>query len=373
MRAAASIPGARVLLIAPDDAARAGFVRSLGAAGLSEVDVEADLDRALARAAGAATERHDCVIVDHRHGATALELVRALRARDATAPILLLATRPDEDLERVATAAGVTDVLTGDDLGPARLARRIGLAVQVGRTDAETARLIAQAQTAAAARDDLLANVSHDLRSPLNAIVLACDALEAAPGEVERRRYIAAVRRGGQRAERLLRDLLDVSRIESGALRLERRPLSARALLEQTRADHELLAGEVGSTIALEVDTDPGQVFADRDRVLQVLANLVGNSIKHAPGTAIALGARPDGDAVELVIQDHGPGIKPESLPHVFDRFWQGRARRRGGAGLGLAIARGIVEAHGGAIAVASELGKGTRFTVRLPRPHDRP
>ena len=103
--------------------------------------------------------------------------------------------------------------------------------------------------------------------------------------------------------------------------------------------------------------------------MLQVLANLVGNSLKHAAGSAITLEARSDADGVELVVSDSGPGINPEQLPHVFDRFWQGRTRRRGGAGLGLTIARGIVEAHGGAIAVTSEVGRGTRFTVKLPRP----
>jgi two-component system, OmpR family, sensor histidine kinase BaeS len=100
-----------------------------------------------------------------------------------------------------------------------------------------------------------------------------------------------------------------------------------------------------------------------------VLANLVGNSIKHAAGAAITLEARGDDDGVELTVGDSGPGIAAEALPHVFDRFWQGRSRRRGGAGLGLTIARGIVLAHGGDIAVASEVGQGTRFTVRLPRP----
>src|SRR5262249_30682403 len=153
-------------------------------------------------------------------------------------------------------------------------------------------------------------------------------------GEGDRKKYVAAIRRASVRAERLLRDLLEVSRIESGALRLERRAISAKALLEQTRSDHEIQARDAGAKITVAVDRDPGAIFVDRDRVLQVLANLVGNALKHAPGATITLGARADGDGVELAVSDLGPGIAPDHLPHVFDRFWQGRARRRGGAGL---------------------------------------
>lgn len=356
----------KILLVAPEGEERAALVRALGRADAGAVEEEADLDRALVRAAGG---EHDCVIVDHRLGPTALDLVSALRGRGGTVPVLLYSARPDDDAERAAHAAGVTDLLTPEDLGPTRLARRVRLAVRFGQADAETAAMLARAQAAAAARDELLAIVSHDLRSPLNAIVLACDALDADIGDTERKRYVGAVRRAGQRAERLLRDLLDVSRIESGALRLECRPISARSLLEQTRSDHELAARDAGSQIRIETVGDPGQVFADRDRVLQVLANLVGNSIKHAAGAAIVLEARGAADHVAITVGDSGPGIAAEALPHVFDRFWQGRSRRRGGAGLGLTIARGIALAHGGDITVASEVGQGTRFTVELPRP----
>jgi signal transduction histidine kinase len=362
----ASSESPRILLVAPDDDARATLGRALAGAGASAVDEESDLDRALTRAVAG---EHDCLIVDHRLGRTALDLVGALRGRGATLAVLLYSARPDEDTERAAHAAGVTDLVTPEDLGPTRLARRVRFAIRFGQADAEAAKMLARAQATAAARDELLAIVSHDLRSPLNAIVLACDALDADIGDAERKRYVAAIRRAGQRAERLLRDLLDVSRIESGALRLECRPISARSVLEQTRSDHELLARDAGSKLELKLAGDPGQILADRDRVLQVLANLVGNALKHAAGATITLEARGDVDKVELSVSDSGPGINPEQLPHVFDRFWQGRTRRRGGAGLGLTIARGIAKAHTGDLTVASEVGRGTRFTVVLPRP----
>jgi signal transduction histidine kinase len=355
----------RVLLVASGDD---GLARALARAGVAGPLVEeTDVDRALARAV---SDEHDIIVVDQRvRGPTGVDVVSAIRARGSTAALILYAPEPDDEVEAAAVAAGVTDVLCRDDLGPARLARRIRLAARTARADAESAQSLVRAQQAATARDELLAIVSHDLRSPLNAIVLACDALEGDISDSERRRYVGAIRRAGQRAERLLRDLLDVSRIESGALRLECRAVSARSILEQTRADHEIVARDVGSQLALDIDGDPGQIFADRDRVLQVLANLVGNSLKHAAGTPIRLEARGDADGVELVVADSGPGIAEEQLPHVFDRFWQGRARRRGGAGLGLTIAKGIVEAHSGRISVSSTVGQGTRFTIRLPRP----
>jgi len=356
----------RLLLVVPADDGRPSLRRAIGRADLgAAIEEESDPDRAMARVT---TESFDAVVIDRLRGRTAVDLVGALRGRGVTAPLVLVVDG-DAALEQAAFEAGATDVITADDLGSPRLARRLRTVVRSGHADAEAARMLARAQAAAAARDELLSIVSHDLRSPLNAIVLACDALDADITEAERKRYVAAVRRAGQRAERLLRDLLDVSRIESGGLKLECRALSAKSLLDQTRSDHELLARDAGSTMTLEVPADTGQVFADRDRVLQVLANLVGNALKHAPGSPVTIGATPHADAVELWVADRGPGIPAEALPHVFDRFWQGRARRRSGAGLGLTIARGIVDAHGGQIRADSELGKGTRFTVRLPRP----
>jgi signal transduction histidine kinase len=354
------------LVVATDDDGRASLRKSIARAGLGKVEAEGDADRALGRAA---SDGFDAVIVDRLRGRTAVDLATAMRGRGVTAAILLVVTDDDAELERAALEAGVTDVLTAADLAAPRLAHRLRSAVRSGRADADAAQMLERAQGAAAARDELLSIVSHDLRSPLNAIVLACDALDADITENERKRYVAAVRRAGQRAERLLRDLLDVSRIESGGLKLEQRALSVKSLLEQIRGDHELQARDANSTVTLEIPDDAGQVFADRDRVLQVLANLVGNALKHAPGSPVTIGATSVPEGVELWVADKGPGITPDALPHVFDRFWQGRTRRRGGAGLGLTIARGIVAAHSGQIRADSEVGQGTRFTVRLPRP----
>jgi signal transduction histidine kinase len=344
----------RTLVIAPTAEERAHFQGVLARGGHSEAEDGGDLDLAVSRCS---TEVWGCVLVAHGEPG-AMDLVRAVRERAPHVPILVVASKLDERLEGALVDAGATDVIAREECHPTRLGRRVRTAARIG-----------DAAAAAAKRDELLSIVAHDLRSPLNAIVLACDALDSVMKEGDGNRYVAAIRRAGTRADRLLRDLLDVAKIEGGGLKLDRRHVTVRALLDQARADHEHAAREASSQLVVEVAGDPGQVMADRDRTNQVLAILVGNALKHAAGTTVRLEARGDGDQVVIAISDEGPGIPADALPRVFDRGFQGKTGRRGGAGLGLTIARGIVEAHGGTIEVTSELGKGTRFTVRLPKP----
>jgi signal transduction histidine kinase len=123
---------------------------------------------------------------------------------------------------------------------------------------------------------------------------------------------------------------------------------------------------ESGGAIVAQTPAEQTLVAADRDRVMQVLSNLIGNALTHAKGTTIELSLRRDNGHATFAVRDGGPGISEVELPHIFDRYWSGRTRR-GGAGLGLAIAKGIVEAHGGEIAVASTHGRGTEFSFTLP------
>jgi signal transduction histidine kinase/CheY-like chemotaxis protein len=226
---------------------------------------------------------------------------------------------------------------------------------------------IETAERAARFRADIVAIVSHDLRGPLNSIGVAMDALkdDAISGD-ERARFSAAVMRSIERADRMITDLTTAGQIEAGTLRVERATVKVRALLEQARRDHELVASKSKMAIVLGT-VDDGEVQADRDRLLQALGNLVQNALRHAKGTPeIVLSAVRSPAEVALVVSDHGPGIAADALPHLFDRYWQGR-ERRGGAGLGLSIVRGIARAHGGDARAAPAAGGGAEFTIVLP------
>jgi PAS domain S-box-containing protein len=253
------------------------------------------------------------------------------------------------------------------------------LADEVGRRAAlalDNARLQAELRRAVEQRDEALAVVSHDLRNPLTAIRLTASQLEraavrgagaAAPEQVAR----AATRILGatDRALALIRDLLDLSALESGRLAMNRAPTDLAALVRSVADLDAPLAAE--KSLRLDVDARAAPELAcDRDRVAQALANLVGNAIKFTPAggrVLVTLEAAPDGGA-SIRVSDSGPGIPPEELPSIFERYRQGQASNHsGGVGLGLAIARGIVEAHGGRIAAENRPEGGASVWFTLP------
>jgi signal transduction histidine kinase len=225
------------------------------------------------------------------------------------------------------------------------------------------------ARGATRARDDVLGIVAHDLRSPLNSIVLGIQALRRrgrgvpnAPGAEALDRLLSSAQRMG----RLIEDLLDVARLEAGQLSISPSPQPTEGLLREAVEAARPQAG----LVHLLLD-EPGAlppVLADRDRLLQVFSNLLGNALKFTPpGGEVRAGARLEGEAVCFYVRDTGPGIAPEALAHIFDRFWQADRRDRRGAGLGLSIARGLVEAHGGRLRVESEPGRGSTFFFTVP------
>ncbi len=244
-----------------------------------------------------------------------------------------------------------------------------GLSVDV--TDLE--RAYSEARAATRAREELLAIVSHDLRSPLNSITTSIELLrtsaEGAPGEALTAKAVDSMQRASRGMARLLDDLIDIERIDRGRLSVERQPCEVGSLLADVVELLEPVAG--AREIRLSVEAEPidrERVLCDRDRVLQVFSNLVGNALKFSPeGGRIVILASREGECVRFGVRDHGMGIAPDALPHVFDRFWQAEEKTQAGLGLGLAIARGIVEAHGGEIEVESELGRGTTFSFTLP------
>jgi PAS domain S-box-containing protein len=243
------------------------------------------------------------------------------------------------------------------------LARRASLAV-------DNARLFHEAQHATRARDEMLGVVAHDLRNPLNTIVMgASSLLEALPESPPLLRKSAHIlQRAADRMNRLIQDLLDVRRIDAGRLVVEPRSATVTALVDEAMEMMRPLATAASIELTTDVAADLARVLADPGRILQVLSNLVGNAIKFTPtGGTITLSAGGEGDEIRFAISDTGPGIAADQLPHIFGRFWQANRADRRGIGLGLAIAKGIVEAHGGRIWVESQVGQGSRFYFTLP------
>ena len=228
-----------------------------------------------------------------------------------------------------------------------------------------------KAESAVRTRDEVLAIVSHDLRNPLNTISLAVAALES--GDVpaqESTRTIHVVRRAVERMNRLIADLLDVARLEGGQkLTIQTEPIDIRAVIAETCDGQVSEAERKGLHLDCEVEDGLPPVNGDKHRLIQVLANLVGNALKFTgEGGHVRVAARrDDAGQVEVSVADSGAGIAPEHLAQVFNPYWQARQTARLGAGLGLAIAKGIVEAHGGRIWATSTPGSGSTFAFSLP------
>jgi PAS domain S-box-containing protein len=224
-----------------------------------------------------------------------------------------------------------------------------------------------EAVRAVRAREYTLATVAHDLRNPIQNIAMAAAALSSADMD-KRTALVGVIHRSTQEMTRLIADLLDVANIESGMFSIHKSQVDVRALLTETRERFEPQALASDITLECEVSAEVAALDADLDRLSQTLSNLVANALKFTPaGGRVSLRAASEEGAVRISIEDTGVGIPEENLPHIFDRFWQATRSSRAGAGLGLAICKGIVEAHGGRIEATSNEGRGTSIHITLP------
>ncbi len=242
----------------------------------------------------------------------------------------------------------------------------------------ENARLYEEARQAVRERDELLAIVSHDLRNPVNAIVRLSGALMAqsdagAPVPVELEQ-LQSVRAAARQADGLIQDLQDVSRISASRLRVDARPLDVRDVVEETVTLFEPSAEDASLTLSFDASTTAPRVLADRARIHQVLSNLLANALKFTPsgGDIRVCVQHAPTDVVRITVTDDGPGISEVDVRRLFERYWQAPRLLRAGSGLGLYIARGIVEAHGGHIGVDTTPGVGSAFWFTLPVAPDR-
>ncbi|HEU5183013.1 MAG TPA: HAMP domain-containing sensor histidine kinase [Gemmatimonadaceae bacterium] len=227
---------------------------------------------------------------------------------------------------------------------------------------------LARAESALGMRDEVLAIVAHDLRVPLTAVLTATALLveEDVPA-AERKRLLEVIRRAASGMNRLIQDLLDVAQMENGVFAVDRERFDLGALALELCEQFRVEANESGRMLQCEVSEGLPPVLVDGRRIAQVLENLISNALRFTPeGGRVTVRVARHGSGVVCSVADTGVGIAPDELPHLFERFWQARRYRRGGAGLGLAIARGVVEAHGSALEVRSELGRGSVFSFLL-------
>lgn len=309
---------------------------------------------------------HDLYLVDYRLGAqTGLELLRAINADALPGPVVILTGHGDREVDLDAMQAGAVDYLTKGQLDPALLERSIRYAIRQKRTE-EALRL------AVRERDEVLGIVTHDLRNPLNAVRMGIEILAEAgsqDGDAARvAAYLEIVSRAVEQMDRLIEDLVDVARMESGGLSLQLRAQPVGRLIYDAIAGFQPAAADKSIDLQVHVDQELPLVRVDPDRLTQVLANLLSNAVKFTEtGGRVRISAVREEDGVCITVSDTGRGIAPEDLGHIFDRYWQARSSRRAGAGLGLSIARGIVDAHGGRIWAESRLGQGSDFHIFLP------
>jgi signal transduction histidine kinase len=327
---------------APDRSAPAGVVRVIET-GVTEASLEVD----------------DELLVHDARDAEHLRLLRGLGVRSYVIAPLVARGRTLGAISVASAESGRR--YTSSDIGAIEeLGRRAGLAI-------DNARLLEDAQHEARMREEILAVVSHDLKNPLGAIHLAATMLlEGA--EARTQKHVVTIHRAAGRMDRLIGDLLDMARIQAGRLAIERKLEELDAIVREVLDLHEPMAKEKGLSLVRGGAPSGVAVCVDRERILQVFGNLIGNAIKfcRAGDTITIRGDRLDGE-IELAVANTGPEISAAELSHVFQPYWSAKKYAKQGTGLGLYISKGIVEAHGGRIRVESTPGEGVTFYFTLP------
>ena len=372
-------PSIKLLIVDDDDVDRLALKRTLTRAGLN-VDVAE---------AGSREEAHDhlrrdtfdCIILDYQlPGTDGLQVLNSIRAGGIRTPVIALTGQGDEQTAVELMKAGAADYMGKGQLTPERLSRSLRHALALFRSEEARRQLLErekaareEAQAANRAKDEFLATLSHELRTPLNAILGWVRLMGS--GNLDNQtmqRALEIIERNTRLQAQLIEDLLDVSRIISGKLRLDLRPAALSSVVEaaiesvRPTADAKRISMELHATAASD------SVLIDHGRMQQVVWNLLSNALKFTPeGGRVTISLAAADSTLSLRVTDTGAGINPQFLPYVFDRFRQEDAattRAHGGLGLGLSIVRHLVELHGGQVTAESDgEGHGATFGVSLP------
>lgn len=284
-------------------------------------------------------------------------------------PVLLVTSRPDVKMITRQVWRSVDELIITPIERP-ELRARMEILMRARSLSLALQQRAEEAEQAARTRDEVLAVVAHDLRNPLNVVLTSGMFLRETVEGLEPRaeQQLDLIQRAARQMNRLIQDLLEVAGVEAGHISVEPRAERVQPMLEGACLTMQNVAETKQIALSCVVGASLPPVLADRDRIDQVLSNLIGNAVRFTPeGGHIRVSAERDRGRVRFAVADDGAGINAADLPHVFDRFWQAKRSRQGGAGLGLAIARGIVTAHGGEMWVESEPGSGSTFFFTLP------
>jgi signal transduction histidine kinase len=281
----------------------------------------------------------------------------------------IVSVRVTRDLRRLAQAAA--EVADGTFAGSLPIRRRD----EIGELAAAFQRMAERLRAIDRSKEDFFAQISHEFRTPLAAMREAAGLLRdrvAGPLEPKQERLVDIVIHSCERSLRLVNQILEIARLRAKLQEIEHHPVRLDRVVTHALDDLRPQAEARGIVLQGSDAVAPVVVAGDEEQLFEVLLNLLGNAIKYTnPGGSVRVALSTQGAHVDVAVADTGSGIAPDALPHVFDRFWQGHGARDG-SGLGLAIVRSIVEAHGGKVWAESELGRGSRFTVRLPVEEER-
>jgi signal transduction histidine kinase len=288
---------------------------------------------------------------------------------DEVGRLIVGSQRPDfpTGMEQLLVRVAVNQAVIGLQEGR-HLSRQRRAAEELERSLGKERAARLEAEKATTLRDEVLAILAHDLRNPMTSILSAAGLLALTSEDERTKKPLAVIERATRSMERLVNDLLDIARIEGGNFVMQTAPVEIGELIRESVELFEPQALARSITLRVAVDDGLPPIPADKDRLLQVFSNLLGNALKFSTTgkTISARATRCDG-GVHVSIKDSGAGIPAEHLEHVFDRFWQADRSSRAGAGLGLAICKAIVEAHGGTIWAASAVGRGTTMHFEIP------
>lgn len=325
-------------------------------------------------------EDYDICLLDYRLGQhDGVELMRDLWAKNFTCPMIMLTGQVDNEIDRQAMKAGAADYLIKAQINPENLERSIRYSIQQGQFAEERIKHVReqiarkQAEDANQAKDDFLAVLSHELRTPLNSMLGWARLLKSNKGNEELfDKAVDAIERSAVVQTKFVEDLLDITRIVNGSIRLSKRPVGLNSVLEAAINGLRPTADAKRIALKEELLGEEIKFFGDPERIHQVVTNILSNAIKFTPEDgSVSITAKVEQERAVVIVTDNGEGIDAEFLPRVFDRYKQAHnstTNRKGGLGLGLAIVKHLIDMHDGTITAESDgPGTGTTFTFTLP------